>query len=106
MAVIAVSVHERDPSKIAFGLRQLSEGRTNANGVVNLAASATSTVVVAPNCAHSSSVFLFPASAHAAAEWIAGTLCVNVADVKNGKFTVTHVNNGQTDRTFFWVALG
>jgi hypothetical protein len=29
-----------------------------------------------------------------------------IGTVANGSFTVTHANNGQTDRTFMYAALG
>lgn len=106
MTALSIAITERDPIKFAHAIRQLTEGRSNAVGVVNLTSSVTSTVVTAPNCATSSNVFLFPASVHAATEFAAGTLCVKIADVKNGQFTITHVSNGLTDRTFFFVCLG
>ena len=57
-----------------------------------------------PNCAPTAQVFLFPKTAHAAAELAAGGCYVSA--VAAGTFTLTHANNAQTDRTFAYVCLG
>lgn len=106
MTVIVVGQEEKDLRKYAHNIRQIAEGRLNANGLVTLTTSATSTSVTAPNCSVSSGVWLFPASTAAATEFTAGTLCVKQADVKNGSFTITHVRNNVAGRLFYWVALG
>jgi hypothetical protein len=95
---------ERATFRIVNAVRQLIAGRTNAAGSATLAANATATVVNAPNCAAASQVFLFPKTAHAAAELAAGGCYISA--VANGSFTVTHANNAQTDRTFAYVCLG
>ena len=41
-------------------------------------------------------IVLTPRTANAAAE------AAYVSDVSRGEFTITHANNAQTDRTFFW----
>ena len=89
---------------IVNAIRQLMQGRSNAAGTVTLAAGAASTAVVAPNCAPTAQVFLFPKTAHAAAEIAAGGCYVSA--VAAGTFAVTHANNTQTDRTFAYVCLG
>lgn len=95
---------ERDPRRIVQAIRELFEGRSNAVGEVTLQAGGTATTVTAANCGVDSKVFLFPTTANAAAEVGAGTLyCGTVA---GGSFTLTHANNAQTDRTFFYVAIG
>jgi hypothetical protein len=100
----ALSPAETAPYRIVNAIRQLAAGRSNAAGSVTLAAGAASTLVAAPNCAAASQVFLFPRTAHAAAELAGGTCYVSA--VANGSFTVTHANNAQTDRTFAYVCLG
>lgn len=90
--------------RIVAAIRQLIQGRDDACGTVSLQASSASTVVSAPNCAATSAVFLSPKSAHAAAEIAAGGCYVS--SVVNGSFTITHANNAQADRTFFWTARG
>ena len=80
------------------------QGRSNAAGSMTLAPAAASTTVTAPNCASSAQVFLFPKTAHAAAELAAGSCWVSA--VAGGAFTVTHANNAQSDRTFSYVCLG
>ena len=99
-----LSPQERDPARIAFAVRQLAEGRSNAVGSFTLAAGAASTTVTAANCGFGSSVVAFPKTASAAAELGNGTM--HIATVSNGSFVVTHANNAQTDRTFMYVALG
>lgn len=97
-----LSPNEKDPINQNNAIRQLMEGRSNAVGSVTLRASQTTTVVTAPVCGANSAVFLFPTTANAAAI-VAATY---VSSVASGTFTVTHTSNGNTDKTFFWVALG
>jgi hypothetical protein len=100
----ALSPAESEPYRIVNAIRQLAAGRSNATGSLTLAANAASTTIAAPNCAAASQVFLFPKTAHAAAE-LAGGACY-VSAVANASFTVTHANNAQTDRTFAYACLG
>lgn len=102
MSGYSVSTSETNLAKFAIAIQQLYAGRSNANGVCTLAAGATSTVVTAPNCAAGSSVFLFQKTANAAAA-LATTY---VSAVGQQTFTLTHANNAQTDRTFFYVCIG
>jgi hypothetical protein len=104
MSASVLAPAEKDLFRIVLAVRQLTEGRSNAAGTLTLAAGATATVVAAPNCAAGSAVFLFPATANAAAAL--ATTYVATANVGKGQFTVTHANNAQTDRTFFFVCLG
>lgn len=104
MSGISVASTEKNPAKFALAIQQLAAGRSNASGTLTLAAGATSTVVSAVNCAPGSAVLLFPATANAAAAL--ATTFVPVAAVGNKTFTVTHANNAQVDRTFFYVCIG
>jgi hypothetical protein len=104
MTVFLPSTEEKDLAKYALALQQLAAGRSNAAGSVTLAAGATSTVVSADNCAPQSSVFLFPKTANGAAALAAGTSFIN--SVGKQSFTISHANNAQTDRSFFYVCLG
>lgn len=109
MRALKVSAPQLSPSEtqlfaIVNAVRQLMQGRGNAAGSVTLAPAAASTVVTAPNCASGAQVFLFPRTAHAAAELAAGGCYVSA--VGSGSFTLTHANNAQTDRTFSYVCLG
>ena len=99
---MSVSTAEKDPAKFAVAIQQLYAGRSNATGTVTLAAGAASTVVNPPNCAPQSSVFLFPKTANAAAAL--ATTFIN--SVGKQSFTISHANNAQTDRSFFYVCLG
>ncbi len=103
---LAINLTEKDPQKQNQIIRQLIEGRSNAVGVVTLAHNGvlTTTTVTAPVCGPNSAVFLFQATAHAAAA--AATTYVKQTDVTPGQFIVTHAATAQSDQTFFWVALG
>ena len=104
MSAPQLSPSETQPYRLVNAIRQLMQGRSNAAGSATLAAGAATTTVTAPNCAPGSQVFLFPKTAHAAAELAAGGFYVSA--VASGAFTLTHANNSQTDRTFSYVCLG
>ena len=95
---------ETNVSRIVQAVRELFEGRSNAVGSVTLTASSATTVVTAANCGSDSKVFLMPTTANASAEFGNGT--IRISSVGLGTFTITHANNAQVDRTFYWVALG
>lgn len=104
MSANTLSHTEKDLFRIVAAIRQLAEGRSNAAGTVTLTESATTTTVTAPNCGAGSAVFLFPATANAAA--VVATTYVKPADVTAGQFIVTHASDSDTDQTFYYVALG
>jgi pyrroline-5-carboxylate reductase len=104
MSGLSVSTREKDPAAFARAIQQLYSGRSNATGVVTLAPGATTTTVSAINCAAGNAVFLFPATANAAAAL--ATTYVPAATVTKQQFVINHANSAQTDRTFYWVALG
>jgi len=99
---MSVGTTEKDPAKFAIAIQQLYAGRSNATGSVTLAAGAASTVVSPPNCAPQSAVFLFPKTASGSAA-LATTF---ISAVGKQSFTISHANNAQTDRSFFYVCLG
>jgi len=99
-----VAVGEKNLDRYQFAIKQLGEGRSNAVGVVTLRASQTTTTVLAPNCGAGNAVFLFPATANAAA--IVAATYVPIATVTPGQFIVNHTSNANADKTFYWVALG
>ncbi len=86
----------------------LMQGKSNNYGTVTLAANAgTTTVTEAPNRISIYSVILFmPTTAHAATEFGAGTMYVSATSPSANTFTITHVNNAQTDRTFRYALIG
>lgn len=94
-------------------LQQAFNGRSNATGLVTLKSGATSTTVNptdatnpgAQNVSPNSRIFLFPTTAHAAAEIAAGGCYIPVATIARQQFVIQHANNAQTDRTFFYVAF-
>ena len=95
-------LQETNPSRIIQAIRDLFHGRSNAVGVVTLTANDTTTSVTAANCGADSKVFLFPTTANASDDfpscWISA--------VAGGSFEITHPNDADTDKTFFWVCLG
>lgn len=103
MTVFVPSLNGSLPDALR-SIQQLSAGRSNAVGIVTLAASAASTTVTDPNCAAGSTPIFTPTTAHAAAEQGAGTMYVSA--VSNQSFTITHANNSQTDRTFRYALYG
>ena len=104
MSAPVVGTFEKDLTKYAAAIKELGQGRTNAAGTVTLRASQTTTTVPAPNCGEGNAVFLFPATANAAA--VVASTYVLASNVTSGEFTVTHPSNVNTDKTFYWIALG
>ena len=96
--------NEKDLSKITLVVNELASGRSNANGTFTLTASAASTTVTAANCGAGSHVNWSPLTANASAEVGNGTIYRSA--IANGSFTLTHANNGQTDRTFSYSIQG
>lgn len=104
MTVTTVPQGEKDLFRIVATVRQLCEGKTNAIGTVTLTANAASTTVSAPTCSPDSQIFLFPTTANAAA--IVAATYIAPADVTKEQFIVTHTNNANADKTFWYVVLG
>jgi hypothetical protein len=104
MSVYTPQRTEKDLSKIILSIQQLAAGRSNGVGTVTLVTSTTTTAVTDTNCASGTTPILVPATAHASAEFGNGTIYVSA--VANGSFTITHANNAQTDRTFYYALMG
>jgi hypothetical protein len=108
MSGIVLQPEETLISRIVRAIIQLGQGRLNCVGQVTLTAGATTTVVTvgvskaAVNVGSDCEVTLSPRTANAAAA-LSTTF---VSSVGQGTFTITHANNGQTDRTFGWIAAG
>lgn len=95
---------QRNIAVLVDAIRDLFAGRGNAGGEVTLTPNAATTAVAAINLGDESGVLLFPKTANASAEVGNGTIYVGT--VVRGQFTITHANNAQANRTFFWVGLG
>lgn len=80
-------------------------GKLNAVKEVTLTSSAGSTTVSDPRLTINSFVAFDPLNSDAASELAAGTLYVDSDDRRNGQFTLTHANNGQT-RSFKMLIIG
>jgi hypothetical protein len=85
-------------------INELLQGRANVTLEVTLAAGAATTTVRDARISEQAFVEFMPLTANAATEKGAGTLYVSAQTA--GEMTVTHVNNGQTDRTFRLAILG
>lgn len=92
------SPNEKDLFRIVRGIRDLFEGRRNTAGSFTLTANAASTVVTHANFGAASVPHWKPSTANAAAA-LATTY---VSARANGSFTISHANNAQTDRTFYY----
>lgn len=104
MAGNVPALTETRPQVILQSIRDLFHGRSNAVGTVTLTPNSATTVVNALNIGADTKIFLTATTANAAAE--AGGTALRVSSVGAGTFTITHANNSQTDRTFFWGAWG
>lgn len=89
-------------------VNNIMQGKTNNIGSLTLTAnSATTTVTEAKGRIGQNTVILLaPTTTNAATEFGAGTIYVSGRDVANNQFTITHVNNAQTDRIFNYVLIG
>ena len=87
----------RDISEV---VNNILDGNTNNKGSVTLTASAVADLRAGPE----SVVVLMPTTANASAEVGAGTIYVSARAKQT--FTLTHANNGQTDRTYKYAIIG
>lgn len=91
--------------EVSQAIKDLTEGRSNANGTVTLTANTTTTTVTKSTINANAGVWLEPRTANASAERGNGTIYTNVA-AAGGSFVITHANNAQTDRTFYYLVNG
>lgn len=89
--------------EVSQAIKDLTEGRSNAVGTVTLTANTTTTTVSKSTINSNAGVFLSPKTANAAAAL--ATTYVNVA-AAGGSFVITHANNAQTDRHFYYLCNG
>ena len=99
-----ISLSEDRLPLIVQRLLDALQGRSLAIGDVTLTAGATETTVTAPWISVYDAIVLMPATANAAAAL--ATTYIPIATVTRGQFVIKHANNAQTDRTFFWSAIG
>ena len=104
MTAYVPSRDEKDLTKLILSLMELASGRSNAVGILTLAAGTSATVILADNCAAGSTPILTPITADAAAEVSAGTMYISA--VANKSFTIVHSNSANTGRTFRFAILG
>jgi hypothetical protein len=87
-------------------LNSVLTGKLNALKEVTLNVSATSTTVTDSRVTVNSFLAFDPVTANAATELANGTLYALSANRRNGEVTLTHVSNGQTDRTYKILVIG
>lgn len=88
--------------RLTEGVNALGSGRSNAFGDFTLATSTTTTEVIDRLVGIDSVITLMPTTANAAAALV--STYVSARGI--GKFTLTHANNAQTDRTFAYAIIG
>lgn len=104
MAGVVPHLAETNLLRIVQAIRDLFEGRSNAVGDLTLTANVASTSFTVKNCGSGSKILLTATTANAAAEIAAGGFYVSA--VASGSFTITHANNAQTDRAFYYAIQG
>lgn len=89
-------------------VKQIALGKINTTSTFTLTAAAATTTVTLPQGVIGLNTYPFftAKTANAAAEIGAGTMYVGTVSVTNHNFIITHANNAQTDRTFYYVLLG
>lgn len=95
---------ERDLQRIVDAVRQLVEGRHNAGGTVTFTPNAGTTTVNHVNCSVDSYVQVFGGAQTANAA--AAVATSRISSVFQGGFIISHANNAQTDRTFYYMVTG
>ncbi len=101
---IQLQPQDVDPYRMNQAIRELVEGRHNAGGTVTLTPNATTTVVTHPNCSRDSYVQVFGGAQTANAAAAVATSFI--ASVSQGSFSISHANNAQTDRRFYYTVTG
>lgn len=91
-------------------VNNIMRGRTNNVGAVTLSSGVTSTVVqlAKGELSQDSAIIFDPLTAHAATELYGATMYVLTAnrDVTNKRFTITHANTADNDKSFRYIIVG
>ena len=96
LPITGVTERDRD-----IAIRQLIEGRGNYVGTVTLTPSATTTTIAKSTINENAGYWLEPKTANAAA-----ARSTTYGVITKGLLTLTHANNAQTDRTFYYAIVG
>ncbi len=103
---MAVPIKHNDKEEwmqlMAKSINNQEQGKTLNGGTCTLDANSASTDVADRRVGINSKIILFPTSANAAAEM--GTIYVSA--VTKQQFTLTHGNDADTDKTFFYIVVG
>lgn len=102
MSGVSLSPTESTLWRIVAAIISVARGASNAGGTVTLRAGQTTTVVTSEVVSPDMRVFLEATTANAAA--VRASTYVSAVGLKT--FTITHPNNANVDKTFFWEAKG
>lgn len=84
----------------------ISSAKFNTTGSVTLTANAATTTTTIPvNMIGASSIVLLQATTANAAAAVATTY-ISTVSAANSNFIITHANNAQTDKTFYYFIVG
>lgn len=93
-------------------IRNIMQGKTNNTGTCTLGAGVASTNVDVAfgDIGPLSTILFMPLTANAATEFGAGSMYVSAITITTNpqvnRFTITHANNANVDRTFRFVIIG
>lgn len=94
--------------RLAEKINDIMQGRTNNYGTVTLTASSATTVITFAKgrLSTNSTVYFWPTTANAAADFGAGTMYESARAVASNTLTLTHANNANADKTFRYAIIG
>lgn len=102
-SLVDVQVYAR---KLFDALFRVMQGKTQNVGEVTLRTGQTTTVVSDIRASIQSCIIFDPRTANAATEYHGGTMYILDANRGKGTFTITHANNANADRTFWYAVIG
>ena len=91
-----------NPREVAEVVNNAVNGKTNNTGTVTLAASSTTTTLNDKRLGGGSVIVFMPTTSNASA----GITSLYVSAQGKQTATLTHANNGQTDRTYKYIIIG
>ena len=102
VAPIVNPMADEHRKQIAIVLNNSLDGKLNSTGSITLTASATTTVLADRRLGIDSVISFMPTTANASA----GITSLYVSSQGKQTATLTHANNGQTDRTYKYIIIG
>lgn len=102
-SLVDVQVYAR---KLFDALFRVMQGKIQCVGEVTLNPSASTTVLTDLRISIQSAILFDPRTANAANELFGGTMYILDANRGKGTATITHANNAQADKKFFYAVVG